>query len=342
MIAMAIVLTTSPPRSRRHLLLAATAMLSGCATESAPPGPRTAPPALADAAFIMSDGARLPLRIWLPEGPLNAVVLALHGFNDSRDAWEIPAPDFTAAGMAVYAPDQRGFGDAPGRGLWPGTEALTEDAAEMVSLLRTRHPNLPLVLMGESMGGAVLMCLATRPDAPAVAGYVLVAPAVWGRARMNVFMRTGLWLVATLTPGMEISRPPPPVRVIASDNRAALIRLSTDPLTILGTRMDTLRGLVNLMDAALAAASRFTARALFMYGGRDELVPKEATLATWRALPPGPHCLAYYPNGFHLLLRDLDRAVPIGDVIAWTRDPAAPLPSGADVAAQKWLDGQTA
>ena len=342
MIAMAVVLSTSPPRSRRRLLVAATALLSRCASEAAPPGPRTAPPTLAGDAFVMSDGARLPLRTWLPDGPLNAVVLALHGFNDSRDAWEIPAPDFTAAGMAVYAPDQRGFGDAPGRGLWPGTEALTEDAAEMVSLLRTRHPNLPLVLMGESMGGAVLMCLATRPDAPAVAGYVLVAPAVWGRARMNVFMRTGLWLVATLTPGMEISRPPPPVRVIASDNRAALIRLSTDPLTILSTRMDTLNGLVDLMDAALAAAPRFTARALFMYGAEDELVPKEATLATWRALPPAPHSLAYYPNGWHLMLRDTHREVPIGDVVAWTRDPAGRLPSGADAAARAWLSEQPA
>jgi acylglycerol lipase len=346
MIAMAVVLSTSSPRSapsgRRGLLLGATALLSGCASDAAPPGPRTAPPELADDVFVMSDGARLPIRVWLPEGPPQTVVLALHGFNDSRDAWEIPAPDFAAAGMAVYAPDQRGYGAAPGRGLWPGGEALTDDAAEMVGLLQRRYPGVRLVLMGESMGGAVLMRLATRPDPPEVAGYVLVAPAVWGRARMNIFMRTGLWLAANLLPGMEISRPPPPVRVVASDNRDALIRLSRDPLTILSTRMDTLRGLVDLMDGALDAAFRFTARALFMYGAHDELVPKEATLAIWRALPSVPHCLAYYPNGWHLLLRDLDREVPIGDAIAWIRDPVAPLPSGADATAREWLGGQAA
>ena len=45
-----------------------------------------------------------------------------------------------------------------------------------------RHPGVPLVLMGESMGGAVLMCLATRAARRrATRGYVLVAPAVWGR-----------------------------------------------------------------------------------------------------------------------------------------------------------------
>lgn len=37
------------------------------------------------------------------------------------------------------------------------------------------------------------------------------------------------------------------------------------------------------------------------------------------------------------LLRDLGRAAPIGDTIAWIRDPAAPLPSHADEAARAWL-----
>ena len=61
--------------------------------------------------------------------------------------------------------------------------------------------------MGESMGAAVLMCLATAPDPPPVDGYVLVAPAVWGRAEMNVFLRAGLWLFANLVPGLHGDRP---------------------------------------------------------------------------------------------------------------------------------------
>ena len=71
----------------------------------------------------MADGARIPLREWLPQGKPRAVILALHGFNDSRDAWELPGPVFAQAGMAVFAPDQRGFGAAPMRGRWPGAAA---------------------------------------------------------------------------------------------------------------------------------------------------------------------------------------------------------------------------
>ncbi|OJY65920.1 MAG: hypothetical protein BGP12_18810 [Rhodospirillales bacterium 70-18] len=331
---------TSPALGRRALLLGGVALgLAGCVSAMAPVGPRAGPTALADGFFTVSDGARLPYRAWLPDGPVRTVVLALHGFNDSRDAWALPAPVFAAAGLAVYAPDQRGFGIAPGRGLWPGSAALVDDAAEMARLLRRRHPGAKLVLMGESMGGAVLMRLATTARAPAGAAYVLVAPAVWGRAWMNLFLRVGLWAAATFVPGLTAARPPPPLRILASDNREALIALGRNPLTIKDTRFDTIRGLVDLMDLAQAAAPRFTAPGLFMYGGHDQLIPPDATRAMWRHLPPGPARRAFYPAGYHMLLRDLERAVPIGDIIAWIANPAAPLPSGAEAAAAAWLHG---
>ncbi len=285
--------------------------------------------------FVMRDGARLPFRAWRPEAAPRAVVLALHGFNDSRDAWEMPAPHFAAAGIAVYAPDQRGFGEAPGRGIWPGSAALANDAADMTKALRALHPGTKVILMGESMGGAVLMVLATGPQRPDVDGYVLLAPAVWNRERMNPFMRALLWVSGAVAPGLQLTGPPPTVQIYASDNDDALRRLTRDPLTITSTRVDAVRGLADLMDAAQAAAASFTAPSLFLYGARDEIVPPEATKATWAALPAGR--VGLYPNGWHLLLRDLGRASPIGDTIAWIGNPDAPLPSGAEANAQRWL-----
>ncbi len=288
-------------------------------------------------AFILADGARLPYRAWLPEGRPEAVILALHGFNDSRNAWLLAAPVFVAAGFALYAPDQRGFGATEGRGRWPGADALAVDAAEMARLLRARHPDSKLVLMGESMGGAVLMHLATSGFAPADVSYVLLAPAVWGRARMNVLLRATLFVASVFVPGMYVSRPPPVVKIVASDNRDALIRLSNDPLTIKQTRVGTTAGLVDLMDIALAAGASFRAPALFLYGGHDDLVPKAATRQMWRALPEGPRRLAYYASGYHLMLCDLGRAAPLGDIISWIKAPGGALPSGAEGAVEGFL-----
>jgi acylglycerol lipase len=318
-------------------LFAVTFAVTACAEHLAPPGPAVGPPAEAPDAFVMSDGTRLPYRTWLPDSDPWAVVLALHGMNDSRDAWEYPAPGFAAQGVAVYAPDQRGFGGTAVRGYWPGTAALVDDARTMALLMHQRYPHAKLFLMGESMGAAVLMCLATAPDPPPADGYVLVAPAVWGRAEMNVFLRAGLWMFANLIPGFAVTGAV--ARKVASDNREAIKRLSEDPLTIHETRFDTVRGLVDLMDAALAAAPRFHAPALFLYGGKDELIPDEATAATWRGLPEGP-VRAFYPAGYHLLLRDHDRITPIDDILYWMRHPEMGLPSGGDRAASAWLARQ--
>jgi alpha-beta hydrolase superfamily lysophospholipase len=315
-------------------------LLAGCVAEIAPPGARVEQPTETADNFVMPDGTKLPYRVWLPTDRPTAVVLALHGMNDSRDAWEYPAPDFVAAGIAIFSPDQRGFGATRTRGLWPGTDGFTSDIRVMVRLLRERYPHTKLILMAESMGAASLMVLATQPDAPRVDGYVLVAPAVWGRANMNLPTRILLWLAERTVPGLVVTGGGL-VKVTASDNRDALVRLSNDPLTIHETRVDAIKGLVDLMDQAESAASRFHARALFMYGGHDELVPPRATAATWRALPAGP-VRAFYPNGYHLMLRDKDRATPIGDILAWIRNPDAPLPSGAGQAAAAWLAAQDA
>jgi acylglycerol lipase len=220
---------------------------------------------------------------------------------------------------------------------------MVADAAEIARQLRARYPASRLYLMGESMGGAVLMRLATsRGLAPPADGYVMAAPAVWGRAEMNIFLRSSLWVAVRVAPWWSI-RGGGPIKVWASDNRAALRRLSDDPLTLHDTRMDTLDGLVDLMDGALASARDFSGPALFLYGGKDQLVPDHATRDAWRALAASGDRrarIAYYPHDYHLLLRDLGRAGPIGDALAWIRDPAAPLPSRADVAAAAWLGGR--
>ncbi len=298
---------------------------------------RLVPP---DLTWTLTDGARMPVRVWQPSLAVRtrAVVLALHGFNDSRDAWELSGPALAAQGIAVYAPDQRGFGQAPDRGRWPGADRLVEDAAQMARLASAAHPGVPPYVMGESMGGAVALCLAARPDAPPLAGTILLAPAVWSSTQMSPLLTASLWAAATLTPDWRLTGREVALHVVASDNLAALYRLSYDPLTLTGSRTATLRGLVQLMTRAAASASGVRGRVLIAYGAHDELVPPASMAASWARLPPGVR-RAYYPRGYHLLMRDRGRDAVIADIVSWMRDPGQLLPSGADVAASAWGAG---
>jgi alpha-beta hydrolase superfamily lysophospholipase len=312
--------------------------LAACSPTIAPPGPPMTEPQLTQDAIIATDGARLPLRVWLPDGRPNAVILALHGFNDYSNAFALPAPYLTAHGIAIYAYDQRGFGAAPSAGSWPGVRALTGDAATALRLVAARHPHVPLYLLGESMGGAIAMLTMERadmrgPDAPHVAGTILAAPAVWARTRMNVFERTALWISAHTLPWLSVSGRG--LDIWPSDNVEMLRALSRDPLVIKETRIGTLDGLVNLMDAAYAGAPRLRGPALLLYGDHDQVVPAKPTYDVMAELEgrAGITC-ALYPKGYHMLLRDLHADTVLADIVSWIDDPRAPLPSGGDRLAQ--------
>ena len=317
-------------------------LAASCAPVVKPMGPPVEAPRLDEAAdrLVAADGAVLPLRAWLPSGKPKAVILALHGFNDYSNAFAMPAAWWAKHGIASYAYDQRGFGGAPNRGYWPGTATLVADLRTAARAIKARHPDLPLWLVGDSMGGAVVMvALAERPM-PEVAGAVLAAPAVWGRAFMNPVEKGVLWLLARTIPwypltGEGLGRVP-------SDNIPMLRRLSRDRKVIHETRVDTVEGLVDLMDRALADASRLDGPpVLMLYGLNDQIVPESPVIEAMRRKPKdGRNRAALYTGGYHMLLRDLKAERVWRDVAAWIGDPRAKLPSGADARAQKLLAGK--
>lgn len=315
------------------LLAVAVTALAACAEPRvAPPGDRPGAPEATSRYFVTADGLALPLRVWAPAGPPRAVVVALHGFNDYGGAFREAGPALAAGGLLVHAYDQRGFGAAPHRGLWPGRRALRRDAADYARLMRARHPDLPLYFLGLSMGGAVAMtALAAAPDL--VDGAILVAPAVRGRQALPDWQRWGLDLATATIPWYPATGEG--LRIQPTDNIAELRRMARDPNVIKETRIDALYGLVDLMTAAAAAAAGQTTPLLLLYGLKDDLVPKGPTVAALAALPPTapgrpPHRIAVYEDGRHMLLRDLASARVIDDILAWTAAPGAALPSGAD------------
>ena len=311
--------------------LAAPAALGNAVPPDGPPRQ----PQLAEKAFIADDGTALPLRTWLPEGTPKAVILALHGFNDYSNAFAAPAEDWAKHGIATYAYDQRGFGEAPRRGRWAGSYQLADDLAAESRVLRARYgKSVPVYLLGESMGGAVVVSAVTGAAGaprPLADGIILVAPAVWGRSTMNVFERVALWTGDQLFPSMTLTGRG--LNITPSDNIEMLRALSRDKLVIKETRVDTIKGLVDLMDMALEAAPHVSEPMLFLYGARDEIVPRQPT-ELWLANLPvqdgTTRHIALYAEGYHMLLRDLEAPLVWHDVESWLADHRAPLPSAAD------------
>ena len=320
-------------------------LLAACTPRVQPVLEFSDPTSLVDDAFRTSDGIELPLRVWSPDAaaddaPLRAVVLALHGFTDHSGSFESPATYLKLRGIAVYAYDQRGSGGAPHPGIWPGIDAVRRDARSALRLLRARHPEMPLFLMGHSMGGAVAMMeLAEGPEG-LVDGAILVSPALLGWRAVPAWKAFGLRVAAHVAPWIEVST----VDKSISDNEAMLRALRQDPMVQSRARIDNIYGLVGLMDAAWGAADKVRGPLLVRYGINATIIPCSVVRDVYDRLPidhPSRPRLAVYANGWHELLRDLQAGVVWKDVAAWIGNRSAALPSGAEVLSTEHMCDQT-
>ncbi|MEZ5537485.1 MAG: alpha/beta fold hydrolase [Thiolinea sp.] len=225
--------------------------LSGCSSAKFPDGNESTTPQLSQRPFFTAgDGAELAVYRWKPSGQSRGNLLLLHGFNEYAGAFDEVGAEFARQGISVWAYDQRGFGRSSYRGLWAGAERMAEDAREMAALIRKTESDVPLTLLGMSMGGAV--ALLASADGSVADATVLVAPAVWTRDTQPFYQRWALDIAKTIAPGWSPTGES--LKIRPSDNIAMLRRIWNSPWMIRQSRMDTVAGLVELMDKGYGAA----------------------------------------------------------------------------------------
>ena len=108
--------------------------------------------------FTGARGLALFRRTWRPTGPSRAGLINLHGLGDHSGLYPMVGAHMTARGIVVHAPDLRGNGRSPGqRGyvrLWAD---YREDLRALVTRIREEEGELPLFLLGNSLGGLIAL-----------------------------------------------------------------------------------------------------------------------------------------------------------------------------------------
>ena len=322
------------------LILLLIQIVTGCTPNIHPAGIAISNGQIAENVFITPDGTELPLKSWQPsEQDIKSVIIAIHGFNDYSNFFQQTGQYFSQHNTLSYAYDQRGFGQTATRGLWAGIDTYNADLSCFIQLVRNKHPAVPIFLLGESMGGAIVISAMTQSTPLPVDGIILVAPAVWARDTMPWYQNVLLWTLSHTVPWMTLTGSD--LGIKPSDNINMLIALGRDPLVIKETRVETISGLTDLMDHAFTSADQISTNTLLLYGEKDEIIPKEPTYQFLKMLPTTesiPKLTAFYENGYHMLLRDLQAPVLWNDINVWIKSPSSSLPSGADKRALELLN----
>jgi Lysophospholipase len=124
------------------------------------------------------DGAIVARKWDLPDP--RYVVLLCHGYGEHMGRYDHVAARFNADGAAVYGQDHRGHGLSGGeRVLMTDAESLVEDFHALSDVVRREYPDVPLVLVGHSMGG-MLAARYVQKHGDELVCAVLSAPVISG------------------------------------------------------------------------------------------------------------------------------------------------------------------
>ncbi|KAI1436043.1 alpha/beta hydrolase [Xylaria sp. CBS 124048] len=274
------------------------------------------------------DGASLYTKTWLPEGPLKAKMIIIHGFSDHVNRYKEFFQYLAERGIAVYGFDQRGWGRSVKEPSEQGKTGPTSRVlADMDAFIRSQLPSdVPVFVLGHSMGGGQALTLASSPKyenlITQIRGWILEAPFVGFAPELEPswLLVTSGRMAARFMPHFKLHKPIPPEDVTRDPEVQASIRV--DPLM---HNYGTLEGLASMLDRTNSLASgelkiSKNAKSLFMAHGTEDKATSFARSKEWfgRNKSQIPDATFKAFEGFaHMLHADPGKEEYFEDVASW-------------------------
>ena len=276
--------------------------------------------ALSTGSLRSESGIPIFYRRWQPARPARAVVLILHGVGEHGGRYRHLVSALLQAGYLVYAHDHQGFGRSGGARGWINRfHDYLSDITQIVSMARQRNPGLPCCLYGHSMGGLIgLYYLLEMPGAVDLS--IISSPALQTHplSAANRFFKQLLLLLHRVRPNLAFAQRGT-LDVISRDWQE--VHLAT--IDSLGVRHRSARWVVEFFETMLEVrdrAAEIHLPLLMMHGKADAVVMPAATEAFLDSVSSADKTLRLYEGYYHELHNELDRAKPIGDMVAWLND----------------------
>ncbi|MCX6247151.1 MAG: lysophospholipase [Bacteroidetes bacterium] len=250
---------------------------------------------------------------WSSSAP-KAVIVLIHGLSDHSGRYRHLGAYFAAAGYAMVIVDLRGHGKSFGkRGHFPTYERVMDDITLFIDAARNRHPQLPMILYGHSMGGNLVLNYLIRKT-PAVVASVVTSPWLRLNFKPPLYKLVMAMMINRVFPSMTQKD-----RIIPSylsHDKAVAKEYLADPLVHNRISVRTYMEITLAGEYALNHADKVGCPLLLMHGTDDLLtsfsasrefihkVTAEHTFKTWEGL-------------YHELHNEVGKEAVLGFIKGW-------------------------
>jgi alpha-beta hydrolase superfamily lysophospholipase len=262
------------------------------------------------------DGLALHTRRWWPDQPPRAVVLLVHGIAEHSGRYAYLAAHLLLHRIAVLTYDHRGHGHSEGlRTHVDAFEEYLNDLDLALAWAREEARDLPLFLMGHSMGGLIAARYVVDRRPEDLAGLILSSPALQVPSDLSPLLQRIAGTVSRLAPRLRATR-------------LDLAHLSRDPAVARAYREDPLcdkGGIRARLGFEILEATRhvrshpeaFTLPLLLFHGTADRITDPAGSRWLYEQAPAGDKTLNLYDGFYHETFNEPERERVLDDLAGW-------------------------
>ncbi len=243
-----------------------------------------------------------------------AAVLLQHGFGEYAERYEAHynalIPNLLSMGISVYAFDLQGHGRSPG--IRAATDLETAVADHLMARSKLQALEVPLFLMGHSLGGIVTATSVTR-DPRNIHGVILSSPVLHVSANpIARLLARLLWSIAPNLPAKNLS--PEGISRIAEQ----VEKFKQDPMVFTGSMPVQIAASVLFGSRAnWSLYPRWEAPTLVIHGSADIFTEPEGSRRFIASIASQDKTLHLVEGGYHELLNDLEKDDTLRVLLKW-------------------------
>jgi alpha-beta hydrolase superfamily lysophospholipase len=239
----------------------------------------------------------------------------VHGYAEHSGRYEALGSWFAARGIAVHGYDQRGHGRSGGsRCHVRRFEEYLDDLDGFLEIVRGDHPELPVTLVGHSMGGLIAMAYLVdrRPSihsAVTSGAGLIIGPRISRLRVVSARLLRRLLPRVSVGSGLDphgLSRDPEVVRDYLED-----------PLVVRCMTASLAAELLDAVPRTAARAGEVSVPILMLHGEDDPICPARGSRAFFEGVVISGSDLRIYPELRHEVFNEPERESVYRDILDW-------------------------